>query len=239
MAKITLTPLPKETPEEKFSEGKIRKLEPSIIEVDESKQVSVSEFLLERAEKEDCQLYGIVDSARNDEVFRYLVTGDVKYKSLFEDTMDVQSYGVSGFLVECEKESPLFQWMTTEAWGDNCSVFFISKSSFDDLFSHFQKFNRVYLEGDDVVLFRYYDPRVLRTYLPTCNRDEIETFFGKVISFFSPLFLTAIPNFFMGICLIKVDILQTGHIRGNEQACNNDNRGYNRSGFIAEWNLDF
>ncbi|MCD4732573.1 MAG: DUF4123 domain-containing protein [Bacteroidales bacterium] len=185
MAKITLTPLPKEDPEEKLSEGKIRKLEPSKIEVDESKQVSVTEFLLERAEKEECHLFGIVDSARNDEVFRYLVTGDVQYKSLFEDTMDVQSYGVSGFLVECKKESPLFRWMTTEAWGDSCCIYFTSKSSFDDLFSHFRKFNRVYLEGDDVVLFRFYDPRVLQTYLPTCNRVEIETFFGEVNSFFT------------------------------------------------------
>ncbi len=185
MAKITLTPLPNKDPEEKLTEGKIRKLEPSKIEVDESKQISVSAFLLERAKKEDCHLYGIVDSARNDEVFRYLVTGDVKYKSLFEDTMDVQSYGVSGFLVECKKESPLFRWLTTEAWGDNCVIFFISKASFEGLFSHFQKFNRVYLEGDDVVLFRFYDPRVLRTYLPTCNQNEIETFFGEVKSFFA------------------------------------------------------
>ena len=185
MAKITLTPLPKEDPKEKFSEGKIRKLEVSKIEVEESKQVSVSEFLLERAEKEDSQLFAIVDSARNDEVFRYLVTGDVQYKSLFEDTMDIQSYGVSGFLVECKKESPLFRWMTTEAWGDNCCIFFTSKASFDDLFSHFQKFNRVYLEGDEVVLFRYYDPRVLRAYLPTCNQTEIDLFFGEVICFFA------------------------------------------------------
>ena len=185
MAKITLTPLPKETPEKKSPEGKVSILDTSKIEVDESQQVSVSDFLLERVEKEDCNLYGIVDSARNDEVFRYLVTGDVKYKSLFEDTMDVQSYGVSGFLVECKKESPLFQWMTTEAWGDSCCIFFTSKSSFDVLFSHFQKFNRVYLEEDDVVLFRFYDPRVLRTYLPTCNRFEIETFFGEVHSFFA------------------------------------------------------
>ncbi len=185
MAKITLKPLPKETSEKKSSVGEIRKLKTSKIEVDESQEITVAEFLLEKAEKEDCNLYGIVDSAKNEEVFRYLITGDIKYKSLFEDTMDVQSYGVSGFLVECKKESPLFKWMTTEAWGDSCSIFFTSEESFDELFSHFQKFNRVFLEDDDVVLFRYYDPRVLRTYLPTCTRDEIDTFFGEVVIFFA------------------------------------------------------
>ncbi|MCD4665468.1 MAG: DUF4123 domain-containing protein [Bacteroidales bacterium] len=185
MESITLTPLPKETPKITKNAGSIKILGSSKITKEVEPKITVSEFLLEQAEKDECKLYGIVDSARNDEVFRYLVTGDIRYKSLFEDTMDVQSYGASGFLVECKKDSLLFKWMTTEAWGDNCCIFFNSKASFDDLFTHFQKFNRVYLEGDDVVLFRYYDPRVLRVFLPTCTRDEIEIFFGKVQSFYA------------------------------------------------------
>ena len=145
----------------------------------------VADFLLHQAEKDGCQLYGIIDSARNEDVFRHLITGNVRYKSLFEGTMDEQSYGVSGFLVECKKESLLFQWMTTEAWGESCCIFFTSKAGYDDLFKHFRKFNRVYLENDRVVLFRYYDPRVLRVYLPTCNRGEVDLFFGEVLSFFA------------------------------------------------------
>ena len=30
------------------------------------------------------------------------------------------------------------------------------------------------------LLFRYYDPRVLRTYLPTCRADELEQIFGPI-----------------------------------------------------------
>lgn len=175
MAKITLTPLPKE------NESPVKTGETPISGIG---KITPAEFLLEKAESSDCKLYGIVDSARNDEVFRYLIIGNVKYKSLFEGTMDVQSFGVSGFLVECEKESPLFQWMTTEGWGNSSCVFFTSKLSFEELFSHFQQFNRVYLEEDKVVLFRYYDPRVLRTYLPSCNREEVEAFFGGVEHFY-------------------------------------------------------
>ena len=29
-------------------------------------------------------------------------------------------------------------------------------------------------------MFRFYDPRVLRVYLPTCTGDEAEEFFGPV-----------------------------------------------------------
>jgi hypothetical protein len=182
---IILKPLPKESPEKKADTGGVRLIQLNKIEVDDSLPVPVYDFLLRQAEQEECNLYGIVDSARNEDVFRYLITGGTRYKSLFEGTMDEQSYGVSGFLVECKKESPLFKWMTTEAWGDSCCIFFTSKASFDDLFRHFQKFNRVYLEGDEVVLFRYYDPRVLKTYLPTCTKAEIDLFFGQIENFYT------------------------------------------------------
>ena len=174
MTKITLTPLPKEVAETEKKEK---------ITVSEIEKLTVAELLLEQAEKDQCKLFGIVDSARNEEVFRFLITGNVPYKSLFEGTMDVQSFGVSGFLVECKKESQLFQWMTTEAWGDSCCIFFTSKADFDKLFGHFQQFNRVYLEDEKVVLFRYYDPRVLRVILPTYKQHELKFFFGEVKSF--------------------------------------------------------
>ena len=33
--------------------------------------------------------------------------------------------------------------------------------------------------------FRYYDPRVLRIYLPTCKESELKTVFGPVNSFYA------------------------------------------------------
>ncbi len=145
---------------------------------------TVAGFLWDQAEKKACNLYAIVDSARNDEVFRYFLTDNIKYKSLYDGKMDIKFFGVSGFLVECKKDSKLFSWLTAEVWGTSCAVFLISKSSFDEVLKHFQKFIRVYLEDDDVVYFRFYDPRVLRVYLPTCNSKEIKTFFGEIQSFF-------------------------------------------------------
>jgi len=145
---------------------------------------TVSDFLWDQAEKRNCYLYAFVDSARNDEVFKYFLTDNIEYRSLFHGKMDIKFFGVSGFLLECKKDSILLNWLTTETWGNSYSIFFVSKAAFDDVLRHFQKFNRVYLEDDDVVYFRYYDPRVLRVYLPTCNSKEIKTFFGETESFF-------------------------------------------------------
>lgn len=33
------------------------------------------------------------------------------------------------------------------------------------------------------MLFRYYDPRVLRVFLPTCNKEELTNFFGPIQAF--------------------------------------------------------
>lgn len=37
----------------------------------------------------------------------------------------------------------------------------------------------------------------------------------------------------MAICRIKTGTPWAGHIRDDEHACNNDNRGYNRTGFMT------
>jgi hypothetical protein len=164
---------------------KITPLPGKTVEAKQTVQALPGDFLLKEAEKEDAHLYAIVDSARNDEVFRYFIIGDTPYRSLFEGTMDVQSYGVSGFVIECKKNSPLYDWVTSTLWGQDACIFIVCKMSFDEVFSHFQQFNRVILEGDKVVLFRFYDPRVLRTYLPSCKKQEIELFFGDMICLFA------------------------------------------------------
>ena len=48
---------------------------------------------------------------------------------------------------------------------------------------HFRKFVTVYNEEMEPVYFRYYDPRVFRVYLPTCNAGELDTVFGPVETF--------------------------------------------------------
>lgn len=182
MGKITLRPLSQVIPENKPGDGSLRPVNFPVKEVNDSHPVSVYEFLLNQAGKEGCDLFGIFDSARNVDFIKNLVPGDVKYRSLFQGTMFEQSSVLSGYLVECKKESPLFRWMTTKAWSKGCCIYLTSMSSFDELFSHFQKFNRVRMENDKVVLFRYYDPEVLRAWLPGCSRIELDTFYGETVA---------------------------------------------------------
>ena len=49
--------------------------------------------------------------------------------------------------------------------------------------NHFRKLLTVYDPNGKPLLFRYYDPRVLRVYLPTCNAEELATIFGPINSY--------------------------------------------------------
>ena len=45
---------------------------------------------------------------------------------------------------------------------------------------HLRHFLEVQLPDGKQVYFRFYDPRVLRVFLPTCTADEINQFFGPI-----------------------------------------------------------
>jgi hypothetical protein len=55
----------------------------------------------------------------------------------------------------------------------------VSQANLKVLRQHFRKFIMVYSDGQPLY-FRYYAPRIMRMYLPTCNADELEIIFGPV-----------------------------------------------------------
>jgi hypothetical protein len=66
-------------------------------------------------------------------------------------------------------------------WGDAWGVFLQSDTSIGTLRRHLRTLLRVEDESGRYLLFRYYDPRVLRVYLPTCRPGELKTIFGASI----------------------------------------------------------
>jgi hypothetical protein len=68
-------------------------------------------------------------------------------------------------------------------WGNSWGVFLRTETSIRELRRHLRGFLRVRDEAGRRMIFRYYDPRVLRAYLPTCWPEELETVFGPVESY--------------------------------------------------------
>ncbi len=89
------------------------------------------------------------------------------------------------YLVQLLPEAEFTNWLLTECWGRHWGIFAQSSITMLGMRKHFRSLLTVYDETGKPLLFRYYDPRVFLTFLPTCNAEELETFFGKVNYYFA------------------------------------------------------
>jgi hypothetical protein len=64
-------------------------------------------------------------------------------------------------------------------WGQGCVVFVLAPVPFLELRKHFRRFLMVKAEGKPVY-FRFYDPRVLPTFLLNAETPELAEFFGPI-----------------------------------------------------------
>ncbi len=65
------------------------------------------------------------------------------------------------------------------AWGNSWGIFLSIKDA-SNLRHHLRKFLRVEEEDGKKLIFRYYDPRVFRAFLPTCSHEQLKIIFGKI-----------------------------------------------------------
>jgi hypothetical protein len=86
------------------------------------------------------------------------------------------------YLVELAKDTTLLPILLERGWGNGWASYFLSRATFEELRHHFRKFLLVKLDDGREAYFRFYDPRVLRDFLPTSNAAELREFFGPVDS---------------------------------------------------------
>ena len=124
--------------------------------------------------------YGLLDAARDPGVREFILQNAPDAESLYagldETLVDVAPYLVPLTAERIDALMPL-------AWGNSWGVFVKSGAGIDDLRRHFRRFLMVQLEDGEEVYFRFYDPRVLRVFMPTCNETEWDAFFGPVDRF--------------------------------------------------------
>ena len=123
-------------------------------------------------------LYALLDAANEPSVLKVLFESKEEYASLFEGVAGAQLTHFAPYLVRLPKESPLLETLVQKGWGKNWGVFLTSSKQLQDLRSHFRQFLMVKMPDGAQAYFRFYDPRVLRVYLPTCLPEEAAQFFG-------------------------------------------------------------
>lgn len=124
--------------------------------------------------------YSILDAARDDVIYPKLLDSDVQSICLFHGAKADELATVAPYLMHLKRDDSFTDWLMNHGWGKSWGIFLQSYATLNELQRHFRKFLMVYDEEGTPLYFRFYDPRVLRVYLPTCNETELETIFGPV-----------------------------------------------------------
>jgi hypothetical protein len=90
---------------------------------------------------------------------------------------------VAPYIVALERDSELSDWVLGSGWGNHWASFVLAGCALRPLWFHLRTLCTVYGPDGNPKLFRYYDPRVLRAFLPTCSAEQVLQMFGPAARF--------------------------------------------------------
>jgi hypothetical protein len=126
------------------------------------------------------KICAVLDAARDRRIFDGVERCRLEKCCLYAGEIPWALQRAAPYLVVLEREDAFTRWLFESGWGDSWGIFFRSDAPMLDVRRHLRSLLRVKDEAGRKLLFRWYDPRVLRIYLPTCTAEELRMFFGPV-----------------------------------------------------------
>ena len=133
------------------------------------------------------QAYAILDGASNPALLDHLYGDRPEFACLYRGELEPDIAECAPYLARLEANTPFTQWALS-GWGRHWGIFALAECDFRTLLRHLRTLNRVYdPESHKPLLFRYYDPRVLSVFLPTCDEEQSAEFLGPVQAYFAEI----------------------------------------------------
>jgi hypothetical protein len=131
------------------------------------------------------QVHAVVDAARDPRLIGLLDATGLERCCLFAGPLSPALRAAAPHLVHLAPNVRFTRDWLQHGWGHSWGVLTIAPPdvTLQQLRQHLRTLLRVRDESGRTLLFRLYDPRVLRTYLPTCTAMETQRVFGPVHRF--------------------------------------------------------
>ncbi len=130
------------------------------------------------------RVFSIQDAAASPRIHPNMVLSMMDHACLYEGAIPQVLTQAAPHIVRLAALSTYTRWYLEEGWGKHWGIFLQSQANLMALRTHFQRLLLVKDEAGRKFNFRYFDPRVLRSYLPTCEANELRMVFGPVVRFF-------------------------------------------------------
>ncbi len=126
------------------------------------------------------RVYAVLDGAAIPDLPQALREHRMDAVCLYRGELIPELARVAPYQVILERESPFTAWLLQQGWGRHWGIFALSPAEWRPMREHLCSLVMAYDPDYQPLYFRYYDPRVLRVYLPTCDADELRTLFGPI-----------------------------------------------------------
>ena len=133
----------------------------------------------------DTTAYALLDGASVPDLRDHLWEHEPEHACLYSGDLEPDMAEVAPYVVRLEPEADFTAWVLGQGWGRHWGIFALAGPDTDlrDMRRHFREFTMVRGPDGELLYFRYYDPRVLRVYLPLCNEEEMRSIFGPARCF--------------------------------------------------------
>ena len=125
-------------------------------------------------------IWMIVDCARDQRIFSTVSYSGLQRECLFAGQLAVPLERAAPYLLQLEYDDRATRRLIDDGFGQSWGVLIRADLGIKTLRKHLRTLLRVQGPNGKYMLFRYWDPRVLRVYLPTCMSDEVRQFFGPI-----------------------------------------------------------
>ncbi|MDB6121147.1 MAG: hypothetical protein JWQ71_140 [Pedosphaera sp.] len=128
----------------------------------------------------EAKVFAILDGASIPDLLKQVYEKKPAYLCLYRGELEPDMAVVAPYVVELKPETPFTEWVLGEGWGKHWGIFAVSREDLKVMRRHLRSLLQVKDYTGRQLNFRYYDPRVLRAYLPTCNAEDLTQVFGPI-----------------------------------------------------------
>ena len=171
--------VPKRRP---IDESRLDPLAREVLAEARTQRAHAAASLGEIAERE--RLHAVLDAARSDRILDLLTCSLDPHRSLYDGAQGEKLAEMAPYLVRFLPDSPLLARLVDEGWGERWGIFLTSTHSFQDVRRRLRRFLMV--EDDETgeqFYFRFYDPEVLRVFLPAFPPRQAGELWTEIDSF--------------------------------------------------------
>ena len=127
--------------------------------------------------------YLILDGAILEHKLEQALSLHEQHRSLYRGQTVPEIEAVGPYLFPYPHTDAFNSWFIGNGLRNNWGILVNAAVSLDEIENHFRQFLMVKTEEGQELYFRFYDPRVLRIFLPTCDAAQLREMFGAVHSF--------------------------------------------------------